>query len=266
MIEVLKNKQKLLASEAIFLTLQKNMRTKKRNCLFFVHGFNNDFKDVLERAHFFEKNYGVEVVVFTWPANGGGIKGVVSYKSDKREAQLSVNALDRTFEKLSQYFIDHRTSACNQSFSLVMHSMGNYLFKNLMKSSVYGGETLLFDNIIMAAADVNNKDHEEWVDRIAFRKRLYIMINEDDSALLTSRLKFGEKQRARLGHYTRNLNSNSAVYIDFTNAKHVKRSHAYFEDAIKNKNVKDVFQKAFNGERAEKGLLYEAEMNAYSVV
>jgi len=255
----------ILASEYVFRKLQDRMRRYRRNCLFFVHGFNNDFKDVIERANFLEQKYRLELVVFTWPSNGGGIKGVLSYKSDKREAQLSVNALDRIMERLSEYMLKHRDTACQQSFNLMMHSMGNYLFKNLLKSSVYNGESLLFDNIVMAAADVNNKNHQAWVDKIAFRKRLYITINENDNALFSSRLKFGQKQLARLGHYSLNLCSKHARYIDFSSAAHVGSSHAYFEDALRNRKVFRVFNSALNGKKAEAGLRYNTYSNSFMV-
>ena len=243
------------ASEDQFLSMQERMAEKGRNCLVFVHGFNNDFRDVLERAHEFERNYDVEVVAFTWPANGRGsalgrIGGVASYKSDKRDAVRSAVALDRALEKLGGYFDKYRDEArrCNQRISLLMHSMGNYLFKNLMRSSVYQGETSIFDNVILAAADANNAGHEDWIDRIQCRRRIYVTINEDDDALALSRAKFGDKQRARLGHYLSNLNSRQAVYVDFTDAQHVGDSHAYFEgDPTDNPLVKHVFDRMING-------------------
>ena len=49
-----------------------------KNLLLFVHGYNNDMTDVLNRAEKLEMNYGVEVVFFSWPANGGGLHGVVA--------------------------------------------------------------------------------------------------------------------------------------------------------------------------------------------
>ena len=260
------------ASEQQFLLMQERMRKKSRNCLFFVHGFNNDLLDVLERGRLFERNYRVEVVAFTWPANGRGsllgrIGGTASYKSDKRDAVRSAIALDRALEKLAAYLDKHMedTRRCNMRVSLLMHSMGNYLFKNLMRSSVYQGETGLFDNVILAAADVNNAAHEEWVDRIQCRRRIYITINEDDEALALSRAKFGEKQRARLGHFAHNLNSRQAVYLDFTGSPHVEDSHAYFEgEPIRyNPLVRHVFNEIVNGRAAERRLVYDIHSRTY---
>ena len=73
---------------------------KGKNLLVFVHGFNNDFKAVLERMDGFARTYNVEVIGFSWPANGGGIGGVLDYKSDKRDARASVGALDRFLARM----------------------------------------------------------------------------------------------------------------------------------------------------------------------
>ena len=264
----------LWASEQAFLDLQARMKRLKRPCVLFVHGFNTDFEAVLVRGRRLELDYKVEVVAFTWPSNGrttaaGRLGGVASYKSDKRDAARSVVAFDRTLEKLDAYLRRHQaaTKACDQRVSLFMHSMGNYLFKHLMKSSVYQGETSLFDNVVLCAADVNNAGHASWLDRVAYRRRLYVTINEDDKALFASRAKFGEQQKARLGHYTQNLTSANAVYLDFTRSGAVDDSHSYFVGAPikKNASVRRAFRLMLRGERAEVGLGYNAHSRTYAV-
>ncbi|MGN5106184.1 alpha/beta hydrolase [Aeromonas caviae] len=217
-------------------TAKQKLKTGK-HLLLFVHGFNNDLDDVLERAAGLEARYGVEVLCFSWPANGGGARGVLSYKSDKRDALASAGALDRVLEKMKglldefngqyvtqleekaqkkfadngeawdRYFAKEVNKRCPFTINLLLHSMGNYLFKHLLGSTTYHANQLLFDNIIMAAADTNNELHAQWVDRIQCRNRLYITINERDGALMASRMKMGEQQKARLGHYTRRLDA-----------------------------------------------------------
>ena len=271
-------------------------RGKGRNLLFFVHGFNNDVGAVLDRAETLETEYGVEVLPFTWPADGGGVKGVVSYKNDKRDALASVGALDRCFGRLEEllnaihlehvarveaeanqrfgndaeswnrYFSAQVSRRCPFSVNLLLHSMGNYIFKHLLKSSVYRADHLIFDNVVMAAADTNNEGHAHWVDRIQCRSRVYITINEKDSALQASRLKLGEQQKARLGHYPNCLDSRQAVYVDFTHQPHVGDAHAYFEGKpLKNVAVKHFFRTAFNGGFAEEGLPFDQGRNMYRI-
>lgn len=262
-------------------------RARGKDLLLFVHGFNNDFEAVLERCHGLQRQYGVEVVAFTWPANGGGLKGATDYLDDKRDAQASVVAFHRVLsigyemiskarkgyledqlkvlrkEDLSGEELQHRITEeaekhCPFRVTMLLHSMGNYLFERTLKSSALRGDLMMFDNVVMCAADVNNPDHKHWVERIQARNRLYITINEDDSALAASRLKGGDEQLARLGHYQYNLDASNAVYIDFTDEAHVGRSHAYFEGGpLKNKDVAKFFKLAFTGRRAESMLKFD---------
>lgn len=267
-----------------------------KNLLLFVHGFNNDMTDVLDRAEMLEANFGVEVLCFSWPANGGGVSGVLSYKSDKRDALASIGALDRVLEKMQtmladfhrqyvreleekaearfanngeawdRYFAQEVNKRCPFTVNLMLHSMGNYLFKNLLKSSTYSGDRLLFDNVVMVAADTNSEGHAEWVDRIQSRKRVYITINENDVALRASRLKMGEQQKARLGHYLRGLDSRVATYVDFTGQAHVGDSHAYFEGAsLGNAKVKAFFNAVLNGAIGEDSARFDPARNVYRV-
>ncbi len=264
------------------------------NLLFFVHGYNNDVGAVLDRAEQLASNYGVEVIPFTWPAHGGGARGVVSYKSDKRDAMASTGALDRAIarmeqllhgihaehvrrtedeanrrfpddaEKWDRFFTTQAEKWCPFSINMMLHSMGNYVFKHLLKSSVYRGDHLVFDNVVLVAADTNNEGHPEWVDRIQCRGRIYITINERDSALAASRMKLGEQQKARLGHYPYRLDSRQAVYVDFTDQPHVARSHAYFEDRpLRNPQIRRFFHEALNGEFAEARLHFDIGRNMY---
>lgn len=269
---------------------------KGRNLLFFVHGFNNDVEDVLERSRTLERLYRVEVLAFTWPANGGGlISGTASYKSDKRDAKASIGALDRTLlhmarclnavteqraEKIrldaaARYPDNHEDRdalvaraldrGCPFTVNFMAHSMGNYLYKNLLQSTASEGNVMLFDNVLLVAADTNNLDHERWVDKIKCRRRVYITLNEDDKALQVSRMKSGEEQLARLGHYPFNLDARYAAYVQFTDAKHVGRSHAYFADAVENPKVKKFFKLSLNGERADATLRYDPASNTYRI-
>lgn len=257
------------ASEAAFLKAQQRMCRNHTDALFFVHGFNTDFGDALESAYRIEQTYNLEVILFTWPSNGGGVvEGLTSYQDDKRDAALSIGALDRCFEKMADYFMKYSDRACKRRFNLALHSMGNYLFKRLLSSSIYQGETLLFDNIVMLSADVNNEGHAEWVDRVRFRNRLFITINEDDAALLASKSLAGEEQKARLGHWSRNLTSRQATYLDFTDAANIMAHHNYFTDdsALQNERIKEVFQLAFSGQKAERGLTFDAGIGAYRIL
>jgi esterase/lipase superfamily enzyme len=287
------------ASKYVAATLLKRIRSNRpgrpgKNLLFFVHGFNNDIKAVVERAWRFEREYRVEVLVFSWPANGGGARGVIDYKSDKRDARASVGALDRVLglmhkylleaneeglrrleaaaaakfrsnqEARSAYIAEHAHKACPFTVNMLLHSMGNYVYKHVFDSTISNGSKLVFDNVLLVAADVNNNDHQPWVEKIPARRRVYITINEKDAALQASRMKMGAAQQARLGHYRSNLCARNAVYIDVTGATGVGASHAYFEGKVlANAQIRAFFHKAINGEDADSGLHYDVATNLY---
>lgn len=276
--------------------LFEQARKNQKSILFFVHGFNNDVEDVLKAAIEIEKLHNVIVVPFTWPANGGGaISGTLSYKSDKSDARASAGALNRAIGKIQQlhllltgarkkllqeradkkcpdnpqaahaHFVKLMEKDCAVTLNLLCHSMGNYVFKHTLSTSENASSKLVFDNINLVAADVNNSKHASWVGKLDVRKRINIVINENDSALKASRIKPGEEQLARLGHFTRELNSPNAHYIDVTDAENVESEHTYFKgDAVaKNALLKSMFTDMFNGCRVEHNLTYHADNNSY---
>ncbi len=273
------------------------METKK-SILFFVHGYNNDVKDVVKAAQDIEQLYDVIVVPFTWPANGGGVvSGAASYLSDKADGRQSSGALNRVVGKIhyyhslltkarldharqraekkypdnkeaaKKYFSELQERSCQTKLSLLCHSMGNYVLKHTLLTGDSLTRRLVFDNVCLVAADTNNENHKDWVGRLDVRNRCYIVINENDSALAVSRIKPGDEQLARLGHYTRKLNSPNAYYIDFTEAEGVGRGHTYFKgDAVRdNELLKEIFKGMFTGASVERQLKYQMDKNSYVI-
>ena len=76
-------------------------------------------------------------------------------------------------------------------------------------SSWRAGLAALLVSVVGAAAY-----HNSFAVPLQFDDLLHITINEDDHALRVSRMKPGEQQLARLGHYVRGLDSRQAVYVD----------------------------------------------------
>ena len=270
--------------------------TSKKSILFFVHGYNNDVEDIIKTAQAIEQLYDVIVVPFTWPANGGNpITGTASYLSDKADARQSTNALNRIIGKIhfyhrlltearlkkikdraykkhpdnnaeaNAYFTMLQEKECKTKLCLLCHSMGNYVLKHTLMTSDSLTRNLVFDNICLVAADANNKKHEKWVGKLDVRNRCYVVINEKDSALMASRIKPGDEQLARLGHYTKKLNSPNAYYIDVTEANGVGSEHTYFKgDTIKsNAELGELFKQMFNGKAVEHLVSYRADKNTY---
>ncbi|MFV0278994.1 MAG: alpha/beta hydrolase, partial [Parahaliea sp.] len=284
------------ASLKVACELFERARKEQRHLLFFVHGYNNDMGDILRTARKLEKLYGVIVVPFSWPANGGGaVSGTLSYLSDKDDARTSATAFQRATgliykyhtlltqglqarllkqacdkhpdngEQIQALFTRLLERECKVTLNLLCHSMGNYLAKYAICPSGSALRELVFDNVALVAADTNNLNHKNWVDNFQTRNRLYVVINENDAALKWSRRKPGEEQLARLGQYTRNLDATNANYIDLTPSKGVGSDHSYFKDkpVAGNAALKRMFRLMFDGGSAEDNLNYHADRNLY---
>lgn len=253
-----------IPSKKMFDKMRDDLTSNKKNCVFFVHGFNQSFEKNLEKASDLARIHEVEVVVFSWPSNPGGIT-TKEYRTAKRNAQASVGALDATLEKLGEYlkepFNKEALEKCNIKLSFMTYSLGNFLFQNYVINSVYESETRIFDNVILCQADVDNKGHAHWVEKIEAGKRVYITINENDWVLKWSDANF---QKDRLGRTARDLNAQNASYFDFTDGPKVGNTHGLFYEET-NDIVKSVFTAALNGERAERteGLIFDPILNAY---
>jgi esterase/lipase superfamily enzyme len=253
-----------IPSQKEFALLREKLTSKKKNCVFFVHGFNQSFKKNLEKSLALEKQHGVEVVAFSWPSNPGGFK-TKEYRHAKRIAKSSVGALDATLEKIGGYlrepFNREVLKACDVRFSFMTYSLGNFLFQNYVRDASYESETNVFENVILCQADVDNPGHEHWVDQIETGKRIYVTINENDWVLKWSDTNF---QKARLGRAAQGLKSTKASYFDFTDGPNVGKTHGLFYEKT-NDVVKSFFTEVLNGRRGEAvlGLKYNARSNSY---
>ncbi len=250
-----------LPSAKVFKDFRSSLIDANKNCVFFIHGFNQTLLKNLEKCKEIE-GYGVDVVAFSWPSNPGGFKPK-EYKKARRAAEISAAALDRVIEKMTGYFQDHISSKCDVSFNMVVHSLGNYLYQNYAEKRLPEGEGRIFDNLMLHQADVDSEGHGNWVSGLKHSNRIYITHNENDKVLDISDI----VNPHRLGNTPANSEVSSAKYIDFTDAKEVGRDHRPWQQAIKNPVVKNFYTEAFNGRKAERveGISYDAELKMYTV-
>lgn len=247
-----------------FIKVSNQCQSNNKNCLFYVHGYNKSFEESLEQGWHLQEKYGVEVVLFSWPSNAGGIV-FKEYKAAKRTAGISTAALDSIFERLAEYlkvpFDKAALEACDVSISFMAYSMGNLLFKNYIESGYYSEETNIFTNVVLCQADCDNNDHESWVDKIRVGKSIYITINEKDKVLGWSDANF---QRDRLGRTVRNLQSKNALYFDFTESKGVGKEHQVW-GKVKNADIVEFFRRVLSGQRGEftPNFIYDSRLNVY---
>ena len=254
---------------ATYRALRKALVATKKNCVFFIHGYNQTFEKNLHKIYEVQELHDVEVIAFSWPSNMHSGVSVDEYRQARINSLASVGALSATLTELGNCnkgefnTEDLRNEEFNFKFSLMAFSLGNFLFQNYVNNfSNYDVETRLFDNIVLCQADVDNLNHKQWVDRIKLGKRVYVTINENDYALDASEKIVG--QNDRLGAMPAGLDSDSATYIDFTHGQDVVNTHNLFKLKL-NKHVRTIFTELLNGRRGENAaqLEYKSESNSY---
>lgn len=237
------------------------LQANGKDCVFYIHGFNKSFEESLEQTHALKKRYDVGVVTFSWPANPGGFI-TKEYKRAKSIASNSIIALDRTFEKFGEYMRCDADESCEVSVNLLVHSLGNYMFERFIRDPIFAGETRIFDNIVLNAADVDVDVHTQWANSLKYSRSVYALINERDRILNISDVINSD----RLGNTARGLRSSRITYFDLTDGEKVKKKHQHFgSTAEANAHVKTFFTRVLHGENGFPldGVDYNPRKNAF---
>ncbi|MEM7772289.1 MAG: alpha/beta hydrolase [Cyanobacteria bacterium P01_A01_bin.37] len=216
--------------------------------VFYIHGYNQSFRKTLEASWDLEQTYGVNVIVFSWVANPGGFV-LSEYKKARQAAKASSNAVDHSLEQLGTYltgFIEELEDL-DVGISLLVHSLGNFLVEQFVRSPVFSGETRIFENVIFHQPDVDHANHTEWIDRVVYGRRIYVTLNANDGVLGFSDIINPD----RLGNTVRELNSKRVTYVDFTGGDNVRRRHNFFTGKQKNPVIKEFFKLVLTGQQGE---------------
>lgn len=253
-----------LPSKSAFKAYMELLCRTNRDCVFYVHGFNKDFLETLEQSQNIHESYDVGVVTFSWPSNPGGTFWGGEYTKAQAIASNSIAAMDRTFEKLALYLHASADEDCVVSMNLLLHSLGNFMFERFVRDPIFTGETRIFDNIVLNAADVDLKRHSQWTNSSRYARRIHATINERDAILDLSDIINPD----RLGNTAKRLNSTKVTYFDLTDGHNVNKRHQHFsKTAKKNAVVREFFNRAFHGKQALPidGTQFDPNKNAYTL-
>ena len=168
-------------------------RPEDRSAFVFIHGFNVTFDDAAYRTAqlAYDLNYTGVPIMYSWPSQGR----LLAYNGDYETVDWSSPHLQAFLERVA------RESGA-QHIHLVAHSMGNHLLANaLMAVGREPDIKPLFDNVIMAAPDVNayTFTDEIWPQIKVAAKRFTLYASSDDQALKISKESKGPNDFDRLG-------------------------------------------------------------------
>ena len=151
------------------LILDPAKHEDQKHVTFFVHGFNNDWQDAARRYESICQNMyqGADslglCILFTWPSDGSKL----GYYPDRIDARNCAQDLAEVLGDFYDYLIVKQKDAmsdpekaCRAKFSMIAHSMGNYVFQKAMQLAwTRKNQPLLLsllNQALMVAGDVDN--------------------------------------------------------------------------------------------------------------
>jgi len=230
----------------------------------FVHGDSKTFEQAVMRGFDIQHLHRVNVIVFSWPSRDPELGGVKNFKNSKEQVIESLDhfiaLLDfvQSLKKSDPDYWDEHNLSC------FIHSLGNYYLENIVKSNLMKRlKGVLFDNLILNAAAVNQDGHPEWLDKLHMQNRIYVISNKQDFNLKGVRI--FTKDGKQLGEKVKHPLSGNATYIQFTKAVGFRfptgTTHTYFigQMADKSMNIRRFYTEILHGEPAdlEDGSLFE---------
>jgi hypothetical protein len=219
-----------------------------------VHGDGQSFLLSMKRGLEIQHLHKVNLIVFAWPTKAPDIGPVGNFKNSMQNVKLSAPFLGEICRELKDYRARPGNSMTNENLSIFFHSLGNNLLENTIEGPYLKDINRdLFDNLVINAAAVDSKDHNEWVEKLEMQKRICIINNGGDKNLrglriLTSYgLQLGERPLPPL--------AGNAVYVDFTDAVGNRYSagatHSFYYDKVTelSSNIREFYTQIFHGEQ-----------------
>ena len=164
-------------------------RSRQKDLLIFVHGFNVDFDSAVMRAAqvCLDVPFNGAVVAYAWPSQGG----VRNYRGDEPINRDSVEP----FTEFLSTLLDGVSEEAR--VSILVHSMGNRI---VMQGINRLPQERRLDQVMQCAPDVGLADFEAWAPGVVARSnRVTLYASENDSALIASKSLHAE-QRAGDAH------------------------------------------------------------------
>jgi esterase/lipase superfamily enzyme len=162
-------KEALVAAADAFPVFAQGDNDQQKHVCFFIHGYNNGFKDAANRYQricnrLFNGASGLGVCIsLDWPSLGS----ILGYLPDRDHAESCAGDAADVFDAMYEWLLakQRQTSlnadrACKAKISIIAHSMGNYLTQKALsavwKRNNQPLSVSLINQLVMVAADVDN--------------------------------------------------------------------------------------------------------------
>jgi len=224
--------------------------------LVFVHGDSKTLLDAVKRAEEIKDLHHVNVLVYSWPSKDPELSPIANFKKSYNNVEHGTAYFKDFLVQLNELKIVGNNPLSAEKMTLFLHSLGNYFMKQLVAENLQVSlDESLFNNLILNAAAVEEKDHHLWVEQLNFSVRTYINSNDDDISL--TGLRMLTSLGLQLGEKPKEPFAKNAIYVNFTDAVgfpgSMGPSHSYYFSTIteKSKNIKEYYTSIFHGEAAQ---------------
>ncbi len=213
-----------------------------KDAVVYAEGLGKTFCNDVDRATRLARTYDVLPIMFDWPTSR-------PYMKSGRN-MITTMSVSADVAKPFSNFIKEIGILRNQNkteikqFTLFLHSMGNLLMMHAIEKK-YLDTIKIFDNVILNAACVPEKNHKTWTEKIKIQKNLFITRNNHDRSLNGAKILMWA---AQLGERPRQPFAKNALYISFNKVLHLEHNYFLFTDVLqKHQNIKEIYSFIFHG-------------------
>ena len=215
-----------------------------KNFVFYVHGRGKHPQKAFNYLPKFQSEYNVVTMMFTWDSWSNW------YTRPAENALEEAPRLITCLEEFQKFKENNKTLFKNRLAHFILHSMGNIILKEILEQyPVLQLDQLLFDSIILNAADVPSKNHNEWLQKLQLSKKVYVTLNGDDIVLAASRhIDFSGQGTRRLGTRFEDPvlwdfnNSIKFYYLDFDRISFLGHRHFFTSEGSREKYVTQIYR------------------------
>lgn len=225
---------------------------KTTDWLLFIHGDSKTYEQSVKRGFDIQNLHKINVVVFSWSSKAKGITGLKNLNNSKRNVLKSMLHFNELLAFMDSFKKENLAFNENVKLSMLLHSLGNLYLENLAKEpAVERKFNKIFDNVIINSAAVDQKMHQDWVEKITFQERIYITNNKSDFNLKGKHI--FSKDGNQLGEKAKKPLAENANYVQFSKSVGFRfptgTTHTYFIGNVPNKsqNIRDFYFNAFHG-------------------
>jgi hypothetical protein len=231
----------------------RNLSKWSSDWVVFIHGDSKTFEKAVKRAIKMQELYEVRVILFSWSSKDPKIGGGENFRRSHYNVKASMQHFNILLSTLYNWKTNEKSYFEDHNLSLFLHSLGNfYLLCQTHGQNNNVGDHILFNNLIINAAAVQQKHHKVWVERLNMQQDIYIIHNRQDVNLKGARLilrhgkQLGEKPKRPLAENARYISFSHAIGFRFP----THTTHTYFVNSIPSENdaIRSFYDTLLRGE------------------